>query len=158
MVLSDQIHFARDVEKRNTTALDTFESPSRGPAGPVVGSAVTFFARPATTFGESSVFSIDDVSVLPKFEIVYAYANMGRDFIDLAVRTGAKGIVVAGVGDGNMTTVAVDGLQDAVKAGVAVVRAAAPGAGRLFATSSWTMTNCISSPAVTSTRKRPACC
>jgi L-asparaginase len=58
VVINDQIHFARDVEKRNTTALDTFESPNRGPAGHVVGSAVTFFARPVTTFGESSAFSI----------------------------------------------------------------------------------------------------
>jgi L-asparaginase len=129
VVLNDQIHLARDVQKRNTTALDTFESPNRGPAGHVDGSAVTFFAKPVTLFGESSAFSIDDVSALPKVEIVYAYANMGRDFIDLSVRNGAKGIVVAGVGDGNMTSVAVDGLQEAVRAGVAVVRSSRTGSG-----------------------------
>lgn len=42
-------------------------------------------------------------------------AIMGRDFIDHAVKLGVKVIVIAGVGDGNMTQVAVHGLQDAVK-------------------------------------------
>jgi len=116
IVLNDQIHYARDVEKQNTTALDTFKSPNRGPAGHVGGSTVSLFARPATIFGESSVFSIDDIGKLPKVDIVYAYANMGRDLIDSAVKNGAKGIVVAGVGDGNMTKTAIDGLEDAVKA------------------------------------------
>ena len=132
VVLNDQIHFAREVEKRNTTALDTFQSPNRGLAGHAGGSAVTFFARPSRTFGEGSAFSIDNLDALPKVEIVYAYANMGRDFIDLAVKNGAKGIVVAGVGDGNMTSVAIEGLQDAVKAGVAVVRSSRTGSGAVI--------------------------
>ncbi len=40
VVLNDRIHYAREVEKQNTTALDTFKSPNRGPAGRVEGSAV----------------------------------------------------------------------------------------------------------------------
>jgi L-asparaginase len=132
VVLNDQIHFARDVEKRNTTALDTFQSPNRGLAGHVGGSTVSFFSRPVTAFGESSALSVDGLNTLPKVEIVYAYANMGRDFIDLAVRNGVKGIVVAGVGDGNMTSVALDGLEDAVKAGVVVVRSSRTGSGAVI--------------------------
>ncbi len=50
----------------------------------------------------------------------------------MAVKDGAKGIVVAGVGDGNMTTVALEGLQDAVKAGVAVVRSSRTGSGAVY--------------------------
>jgi L-asparaginase len=132
IVLNDQIHYAREVEKQNTTALDTFKSPNRGPAGHVGGSAVSLFARPATTYGEASVFSVDDIGALPKVDIVYAYANMGRDLIDSAVKNGAKGIVVAGVGDGNMTKTAIAGLQDAVKAGVAVVRSSRTGSGAVY--------------------------
>lgn len=132
VVLNDQIYFARDVEKQNTTALDTFKSPDHGPAGHVAGSAVTLFGKPSATYGEGSTFSIDDLGALPKVEIVYAYANMGRDFIDFAVKSGAKGIVVAGVGDGNMTSVATEGLADAVKAGVAVVRSSRTGSGAVY--------------------------
>jgi L-asparaginase len=132
IVLNDQIHYAREAVKQNTTALDTFKSPNRGPAGHVGGAAVSFVAPPATLHGEDSAFSIDDIGGLPKVDIVYAYANMGRDFIDLAVKNGAKGIVVAGVGDGNMTKVATDGLEDAAKAGIAVVRSSRTGSGAVY--------------------------
>ena len=47
VVLNDQVYYARDVEKQNTTALDTFRSPNRGPAGRVEGSKVTLFAKPS---------------------------------------------------------------------------------------------------------------
>jgi len=36
-------------------------------------------------------------------EVVYSYANFGRDTIDFLVSKGVKGIVLAGVGDGNST-------------------------------------------------------
>jgi L-asparaginase len=47
---------------------------------------------------------------------------MSPDLIDAAIAGGAKGIVVAGVGDGNMTAPALDALAKAVKKGVMVVR------------------------------------
>ena len=54
--------------------------------------------------------------------MIYAHANMSADLIDAAIKNGAKGIVIAGVGDGNMTTPALDALTKAAKAGVVVVR------------------------------------
>jgi L-asparaginase len=132
VVLNDQIHYAREVEKQNTTALDTFHSPNRGPAGHVSGEHVTFFAAPARIHGDQSAFSIAGLDALPKVEIIYAYANVGRDFIDYAVKNGAKGIVVAGVGDGNMTQAATDGLADAARGGVAVVRSSRTGSGAVY--------------------------
>ena len=47
---------------------------------------------------------------------------MGRDLIDAAVAAGAKGLVIAGVGDGNFTAEAFAGLRDAHRKGVVVVR------------------------------------
>ena len=47
---------------------------------------------------------------------------MDAELIDAAVKDGAKGIVIAGVGDGNMTKPAIDALAKAAKAGVVVVR------------------------------------
>lgn len=132
VVMNDRIYYARDVEKMNTTDVDTFKDPNRGPAGHVMESGVVFFDRPTTRFGEHSALSIDGLSTLPKVQIVYAAANMGRAFIDLAVKDGDAGIVVAGVGDGNMTKVAIAGLEDAVKAGVAVVRSSRVGSGAVY--------------------------
>jgi len=77
----------------------------------------------------NSVFLVDKLIELPCVEIVYAYASVGRDFIDACVAAGCKGIVLAGVGDGNATQIAVDGLRDAVKKGVAVVRSSRTNSG-----------------------------
>jgi L-asparaginase len=90
---------------------------------------VYWYNPPSATHTAGSQFSVEGLNQLPRVEIFYAHANMGRDFIDHAVKLGVKGVVIAGVGDGNMTQVAVDGLQDAVKKGVAVVRSSRTGSG-----------------------------
>ena len=50
-------------------------------------------------------------------------ADVSPDLIGSAVSKGAKGIVTAGVGNGNMTAAALKEAQKAVKKGVVVVRA-----------------------------------
>jgi L-asparaginase len=72
--------------------------------------------------GKASEFSVDTLDKLPRVDVIYAHANMSADLIDAAVRNGAKGLVIAGVGDGNMTTPALDALTKAAKSGIVVVR------------------------------------
>jgi L-asparaginase len=122
VVLNDQVHAARYVYKTNTTQVDTFRSPDRGPVGHVETSDPELFEVPGGKRTTQSEFSVEGVDALPKVDIVYAYANMGRELIDAAVKAGAKGIVVAGVGNGNMTAEALQALSDARKQGVVVVR------------------------------------
>ena len=55
--------------------------------------------------------------------------RVGRAFVDQCVSLGCKGIVLAGVGDGNATQAMVAGLQDAIRKGVAVVRSSRTGSG-----------------------------
>jgi len=88
-----------------------------------------FFSRSALKFGVQSEFSLGGRLQLPRVEIVYSYANLGRDVIDYLVSAGVKGIVLAGCGEGNTTDEAIAGLQDAVKQGVAVVRSTRVGSG-----------------------------
>ena len=45
VVLNDKIHDARNVAKTNTTNVETFESPNRGPVGLVNSGSVTWFER-----------------------------------------------------------------------------------------------------------------
>jgi L-asparaginase len=129
VLLNDEIHYAREATKTNTTQLDTFKSPNRGKAGMTNAGRVYFYDLLATRYTSHSVFSVDKLTELPRVEIVYAYANVGRDFIDACVAAGCKGIVLAGVGDGNATQTAVAGLSDAVKKGVAVVRSSRTNSG-----------------------------
>ncbi|MBK6287959.1 MAG: type II asparaginase [Gammaproteobacteria bacterium] len=120
--LNDEFHYARNVVKTDTTSVQTFSSLNRGPAGLVHTGTVEWFEPMDRKVGAATEFSIDGLDKLPRVDIIYAHANMSADLIDAAVRNGAKGLVVAGVGDGNMTTPALEALKKAAKSGVAVVR------------------------------------
>ena len=128
VILNDTIHYARETEKTHTTHLDTFRSPNRGPAGVMNTGKAFFYSKNATRLGG---FSLENLTAenLPYVEIVYSYANFGGDVIDDVVKHGAKGIVLAGVGDGNTTDAALAALQKAAKAGVVVVRSSRVGSG-----------------------------
>jgi L-asparaginase len=121
VVMNDAIHAARDVEKTNTTNVETFASPMRGPQGLVHTGKIDWFDptnKPHTTKSE---FSVTNVDKLPRVDIIYAHANMPTDLIESSVKNGAKGVIVAGVGDGNMTNEAVQTLEKAAKENNVVV-------------------------------------
>jgi len=120
--LNDVIHYARNVVKTDTTSVETFQSINRGPAGVVHTGKIEWFEPMDRKVGPASEFSIDTFDKLPRVDVIYAHANMSADLIDAAIKNGAKGIVVAGVGDGNMTTPVLDALTKAAKSGVVVVR------------------------------------
>jgi L-asparaginase len=120
--LNDEIHYARNVVKTDTTSVQTFKSLNRGPAGRVHAGKIFWFEPMDHKVGKATEFSIDGLAKLPRVDIIYAHANMSADLIAAAVGRGAQGIVVAGVGDGNMTTPALDELANAARHGVVVVR------------------------------------
>ena len=131
VVLNDEIHYAHEAQKTNTTALDTFKSPNRGRAGVMNTGKAYFFSQNTTRHTTKSEFAVDgkEAKDLPRVDIVYSYANCGRDTIDFLVSKGVKGIVLAGVGDGNSTDDVIAALTEAAKKGVAVVRASRTGSG-----------------------------
>ncbi len=122
VVLNDTIHAAREITKTNTSSLETFSSLNRGPAGLVNTGKITWFEVPGGRRGSKSEFSIGNAQTLPRVDIIYAHANMSPDLIDAAVKNGARGLVIAGVGDGNMTQPALERCAAAAKTGVVIVR------------------------------------
>jgi L-asparaginase len=70
----------------------------------------------------ASEFDISTVSKLPRVDILYARADMSADLIDASVARGAKGIVISGVGNGNMNEASLRATADAAKKGAVVVR------------------------------------
>jgi L-asparaginase len=127
VVLNDVIHGARWVQKTNTTSVDTFRSPDAAPVG-YVDTASVRFLQPAAT-AEKPRLKLPDAAPLPRVEIIYAHANMDGGPVEDAVRRGAKGIVLAGVGDGNTSKEAIEALAVAAKSGVLVVRSTRVGSG-----------------------------
>jgi L-asparaginase len=60
-----------------------------------------------------------------------AHENMDGALIDAAVAAGAKGIVIAGVGNGNMTAAALETLAKHAKNGIVCVRSSRVATGRV---------------------------
>ena len=133
VVANDEIHFAREVAKTNTTQVGTFRATHRGLAGLVNTGRLHLYAPPVRRHTKASEFAslCSDVppEQLPRVEIIYAHAGLGRELIDAAVRAGAQGLVIAGVGDGNLAAAALAAAAEAAKAGVAVVRSSRTGGG-----------------------------
>ncbi|WP_369795575.1 type II asparaginase [Campylobacter sputorum] len=129
VAMNDEIHAAREVTKTNTTNVATFKSPNSGKIGSVNYGIVDYLLTPARKHSVDSEFDVSKLDKLPKVEIVYAYANDSADFVNLAVKNGAKGIILAGMGNGNPSTGVQDALANAAKQGVVVVRSSRVGSG-----------------------------
>ena len=131
VVLNDTIHYAREAQKMHTTRMDTFASPNRGIAGMMNTGKAFFYSANAVRHTTRSEFALEGVKVadLPRVEVIYSYANLGGELIDALVEQGVKGLVLAGVGDGNTTDAALSALEKAAKKGVAVVRCSRTGSG-----------------------------
>ncbi|MDR5854433.1 asparaginase [Caballeronia sp. LZ062] len=130
VAFNNQIHSARDVTKTSTYAVDAFRSPETGVLGCVQDGRVEFqraVTKPHTTASEFAV-----PNNWPMVEIVASYAGVSRIGIDALVAAGAKGIVIAGTGNGSMHERITEAVSDAVKAGVAVVRASRVGSGHVM--------------------------
>lgn len=123
VVMNDEIHGAHNVKKMMTTPVQTFQSPEEGPVGSVIFGQVEFFNTQNGLNTVKSEFSVDGVTELPRVDIFYGCADASADLIDYMVKAGAKGIVIAGVGDGNMNAQVLEAVKKATVQGVAVIRA-----------------------------------
>jgi L-asparaginase len=122
VVMNDWIQAAHSLTKTSTTAVQTFMSPLRGLVGVSAYGKNDFYNTPTWKHTSGSEFDVTNVSKLPRVDIVFACADMPPDLIDASVANGAKGIVIAGVGNGNMNKASLDAAANAAKKGVIVVR------------------------------------
>ena len=131
VVINDWIHGASSLTKTSTTAVQTFLSPLRGLIGTVAYGDAEFYRAPVGRNTLGSEFSLDGVSVLPRVDIIEAYENMDGVLIDAAAAAGDKGIVIAGVGNGNMPQAALAALAEQSKKGIVCVRSSRVPIGRV---------------------------
>jgi L-asparaginase len=122
VTLDDDIHSGHDIFKTHSTDIGTMQSGEPGLVGVALFGKNIWYRVPSCLNTTRSEFRIEGVNALPRVDIIYAHANMSPDIISSAVKNGAKGLVIAGVGDGNMTSPAVDALKAAIAQGIVVVR------------------------------------
>jgi len=122
VVMNDMIHAAHSLTKASTTAVQTFLSPVRGVVGVASYGKNDFYNSPPWKHTTQSEFDITNVTTLPRVDIIFAGMDTSPALIDAAASGGAKGIVIAGVGNGNMNKASVTAAANAAKKGVVVVR------------------------------------
>ena len=128
------IHAAHSLTKTSTTDVQTFMSPLRGLVGISAYGKNDFYNSPVWKHTAASEFDISNVSKLPRVDIVFACADMSPDLIDASANNGAKGIVIAGVGNGNMNKASLEAAAKAAKRGVIVIRSSRVAMGSLDVT------------------------
>jgi L-asparaginase len=131
VVINDWIHGASSLTKTSTTAVQTFMSPLSGLIGTVAYGTPEWYRGPVGRNTASSDFSVDKSTVLPRVDIIMATENMDGALINAAAAAGAKGIVIAGVGNGNMTKPALDALAAQAKRGIVCVRSSRVATGQV---------------------------
>lgn len=119
VVMGDTVFTASDVRKAATSNIDAFKGYPRGPIARVTPGSLDWFA-PAHRAGSSARFPWP--KALPRVAILTAGAGMDAKPVEALLGIGCKGIVIAGMGQGNAPRVVLDALADAVRAGVPVVR------------------------------------
>jgi L-asparaginase len=131
VVVNDWVHGAASLTKTSTTAVQTFWSPLSGLMGTVAYGEVEYYRGPVGKHTTGSTFAVDRGTTLPRVDIIMAHENMDGAMIDAAVAAGAKGVVIAGVGNGNMTAAAIATLARHAKNGIVCVRSSRVATGRV---------------------------
>jgi L-asparaginase type II len=130
IVMNDRIYDARDCTKTNTSTCDTFASPNTGSIGFVDFGNIRIYKAPLRKHTMDAEFNIKDITALPKVDIVYEYENGATGIMKaVASNPDVKGIVVAGVGDGNLYTTDFAPLTEARSKGTAIVMSSRTGSG-----------------------------
>ncbi len=122
VVINDDIHGARGMTKTSTTDVQTFISPERGLIGTSLYGENRFFRYPYKRHTHESEFSVAGLEALPRVDVLYMHAGVSPDLVSAAADSGAQGIVIAGVGNGNMNREVTEAVKQATAKGVRVVR------------------------------------
>jgi L-asparaginase len=122
VVMNDEIHSAREVTKINTSSVNAFASPNAGKIGTVYYGDVKYLMQPTRKHTVNSEFDISKLEDLPRVDILFAHPEDTDSLVKAAVAGGAKGIIHAGMGNGNPFPATEAGLGEAVKKGVVVAR------------------------------------
>ena len=129
VMMDDRLFAARDVTKTNSTRVETFQAPERGPVA-IVDPEGLFF-RYRSTGRSVAQFDVSGVKELPRVDVIYSYAGADSVAIDAVVAAGARGLVVAGVGRGGMTSSQGAAVRRAIARGVVVVASTRTGSGQV---------------------------
>ncbi len=114
--MSERVHSALEVTKTHTEARDAFESPSLGALGEV-DEGIVSYRRALLIMPEP----LDPETPVEPVDIVQVYAGADARLLDASRQSGAKAVVVAAMGRGNVPPAVFDGIVRWVESGRPIV-------------------------------------
>ena len=124
--LNETLHAPGEVMKTHSANPATFQSPWWGPVGYVDCDKVIIRRK------SLGVKRFSPKALTARVDLIKCMTGSGREYIDFAVSQGCQGIVIEGFGRGNIPPMMVQGIEDAVKKGVAVVLTTRTPGGRVL--------------------------
>ena len=115
VVMGDLLLAAGEATKTHTEATDTFQSRDFGPLGIVDKDRVLVTRRPIRRQ------HIPASKLEERVDLIKLAAGADGRFIDFALRDGARGLVLEGLGRGNVPVAALPAIQRAIAQGLPVV-------------------------------------
>ncbi|HSE98556.1 MAG TPA: asparaginase [Blastocatellia bacterium] len=115
VVMNETVLAASEATKTHTESFDSFQSPDFGSLGVVDKGEVIIRRRPIAREHFATTALAEPVRLLK------ASSGFDSSLIEACLDRGSKGIVIEGLGRGNLPPESVPGIEQALKAGVPVV-------------------------------------
>ncbi|MED4728707.1 asparaginase [Aneurinibacillus migulanus] len=128
VVFNERIFSAKYVKKVHASNIQGFDVFGFGYFGIIDNDVVKIYQKPVC----NESFNI--VQEIPPVDIIKCYIEADGKFIDAAVQSGTKGIVLEGVGRGQVAPKMMDGIERAIKSGVQVVVTTSAEEGHVYTT------------------------
>lgn len=124
--LNGQLNCASEVTKANSMSLNAFKTPNFGPIGIVDNNRVIFYRNNI----EKQTMSIKELD--SKVALIKCASGMDSGVINYYINEGNRGVVVEAMGRGNIPPLMVEGIENAINKGIAVVIVSRCFEGRVF--------------------------
>ncbi len=134
-VLNNEIQSGRDVTKASTFRVETFRPNELGFLGYADSDGkVEFYRAPIRKHTVNTPFMVDDMTDMPRVDIVYSYAGADGLLVDAVRHNKSDGLILAGFGGGTFPPAVIDAALKLVDDGIPVVLATRSTAGRVVIT------------------------
>lgn len=113
--LNDELNCASEVTKANSMKLNAFQSPDFGPIGIVDNNEVIFYRD------SLKKQHIQTETIETKVDLIKCVSGLDSRLIRFCINEGDRGLVIEGMGRGNIPPDMVEGVSEAIEKGIAVV-------------------------------------
>lgn len=115
VVMNDEVHAAYNVTKTSTSSVNTFQSPQYGPIGLVTKKMVIIHHSPIKRQ------FVEVESLQKRVAMLKIYAGMEGDLLDFVLQGNYDGVVLEGLGQGNVPPAVANAIEKLINAKIPVV-------------------------------------